>query len=102
MLGYLDEIESDLSRFHRVAEPMSLPSSRYFRLARLLPAYDGALLNALRRDVAAEEVHPAPSPSAPTNMNVASDGIPTFSGSTLAAISETGGGDFPGIEFTGG
>lgn len=100
MLGYLDEIESDLSRFHRVAEPMSLPSSRFFRLARLLPNYDGALLNALRRD-AAVEVQPSPTPGASTNMHAASGEIPTYSGSTLAALSEAGGGEFPGIEFTG-
>ncbi len=100
MVGYLDEIESDLSRFHQVADPMALDSPRFFRLARLLPVYGGALANALERDRRAEQPEPSPTPGA-VNMHDASGAIPTFSGSTLAAISDAGGGEFPGIEFTG-
>lgn len=96
MVGYLDEIESDLSRFHQVADPMAMDSPRFFRLARLLPCYGGALALALQRDAQDEQPH---QPEA-MNMNVASDAIPTYSGSTLAAISDAGGGEFPGIEFT--
>ena len=47
VLDYLDEIESDFSVFHRVDDPMALGSPRYFRLARLLGRYDGALRCAL-------------------------------------------------------
>lgn len=100
MIGYLDEIESDLSRFHRVADPMTLDSPRFFRLARLLPVYGGALALALERDRRSEQ---KPEPQyQDAHPNVASDSIPTYSGSTLAAISDAGGGEFPGIEFTGG
>ncbi len=97
MIGYLDEIESDLSRFHRVVDPLRMDSPRFFRFARLLPAYGGALYAVMARD--AQDEQPQYQPEA-MNMNVASDAIPTYSGSTLAAISDAGGGEFPGIEFT--
>lgn len=100
MVGYLDEIESDLSRFHRVADPLGIDSPRYFRLVRLLPAYDGALALALRRDLSEQQHQPSPTPEG-MNMHVASDATPTYSGATLAAMSDAGGGEFPGIEFTG-
>jgi hypothetical protein len=37
------EIDSDLSVFHRVDDPMQLPSARFFTLAELLPCYAGAV-----------------------------------------------------------
>ncbi len=100
MIDYLDEIESDMSRFHQVVDPLRMDSPRFFRFARLLPAYGGALYAAMARDAQDEQPQqPQYQPEA-MNMNVASDAIPTYSGSTLAAISDAGGGEFPGIEFT--
>lgn len=47
VIDLADEIESDLSAFHRIDDPMSLDSPRYFRLARQLHAYHGAVRSAL-------------------------------------------------------
>jgi hypothetical protein len=49
-LDYLDQIESDLSVFHRVDDAMALPAPRFFKLAALLPAYSGALAARLERE----------------------------------------------------
>jgi hypothetical protein len=97
ILDYLDEIESDLSRFHRVDDINTLGSSRFFSLVRLLPVYGGALAFALRRDLAPELNSPAPEAS---NPHYASGEFPTYDGATLAAMTE-GPGEFPGIEHSG-
>lgn len=48
MLDCRVEIESDFSVFHRVDDPLQLPSSRFFEFAELLPAYQGATAIGLR------------------------------------------------------
>jgi hypothetical protein len=43
-------VESDLSVFHRIEDPMALPGPRLMKLAERLPAYRGALAHRLRTD----------------------------------------------------
>ena len=82
MLDHLDDVESDLSVFHRVDDWQRLDSPRFFRLAERLPAYNGAVRAALAA-VAVE-------PSGPAELDAL----------TLAAM--TGGDEqFPGIEYAG-
>lgn len=87
MLDYLDEIESDLSVFHRVDDLGRLSSPRFFMLARLLPSYQGALQNRLSRE------QPPQQSSAPVLASEASV-------ESLAALTDAPG--LPGIEYTGG
>lgn len=42
-LDYEADIESDLSAFHRIDDPMTIPGPRYFMLALRLPAYAGVM-----------------------------------------------------------
>ena len=37
------DLESDFSVFHRVDDMLSLPASKFFRLAERLPAYEGIM-----------------------------------------------------------
>lgn len=62
MLDCRVEIESDFSVFHRVDDPMSLPSSRFFEFAELLPAYNGATAISLRALIQRQEVAGPPVP----------------------------------------
>lgn len=43
VLDYEADIESDLSAFHRIDDPMTVPAVRYFSLVLRLAAYTGAL-----------------------------------------------------------
>lgn len=43
MLDYLDDIESDLSAFHRIDDMYAMSGPRFFRFAERLPAYDGVM-----------------------------------------------------------
>jgi hypothetical protein len=43
VLDYEGDVESDLSAFHRVDDPMTLDAARFFSLAVRLAAYAGAL-----------------------------------------------------------
>lgn len=43
VLDYLDDIESDLSAVHGVADWRTLPGPRYFMLAARLAAYPGVM-----------------------------------------------------------
>lgn len=42
-LDYEADIESDLSAFHRIDDPMQIPGPRYFALVVRLAAYAGVL-----------------------------------------------------------
>lgn len=42
-IDYEADIESDLSVFHRIDDPMSIDGPRYFRLVLRLPAYMGVM-----------------------------------------------------------
>lgn len=88
-----EDVVSDFSAIHRVDDPLSLPSPRFFSLAQRLPAYPGAVQAAMRVQVmeAQRELQPAQT-GAPMNDDVAA----------VAALSQRGGGEFPGIEYVGG
>jgi hypothetical protein len=43
VLKHLDDIESDLSAFHRIDDMWAMEAGRFFRLAYRLPAYQGAM-----------------------------------------------------------
>jgi hypothetical protein len=43
VLKHLDDIESDLSAFHRIDNMWEMEAGRFFRLAYRLPAYQGAM-----------------------------------------------------------
>lgn len=43
MLGYLADVESDFSVFHRVDDIGEMEAARFFRLALRLTAYEGVL-----------------------------------------------------------
>lgn len=69
VLDYLDDIESDMSVFHRVDDPWSMPAPRFFAFATRLPAYDGALAIAYRAATEAKPTQPAAVPvAAPSNV----------------------------------
>jgi hypothetical protein len=88
------EIASDFSVFHRIDDPMTLPSSRYFDWAELLPAYAGAVR-------VAELARMAPTAAAaaqeqPSGPDLYGEPVDSVSPAELAAMS--GG----WIEHTGG
>lgn len=87
-----DEIASDLSVFHRIEDPQALPSSRYYRLAEMLPSYDGAVrrrFEVVLAEAERDQARHTPAGAQPQEVNLAA----------LAAT--TGGGQFPGIEYRG-
>jgi hypothetical protein len=43
VLDHLDDVASDMSVFHRVDDPWSMPAPRFFTLASRLHVYDGAV-----------------------------------------------------------
>lgn len=43
MLDYIDDIESDLSAIHRIDDMWGMEAPRFFRYAKRLPAYHGAM-----------------------------------------------------------
>lgn len=43
VLAYIDEVCSDFSVYHRIDDVDRLDAPTFFRLAKLLPAYNGAL-----------------------------------------------------------
>ncbi len=96
MVDYRDEIDSDLSVFHRIDDPQGIPSSRYFRLAWHLASYDGAVAAAIRAE------HQQDEPEEPGHQQP--QGVTrtvTLEGATLAAMTETEqGNELPGIEYT--
>lgn len=92
VLVYLDEVESDLSVFHRIDDIRAVPSSRFYRLAEQLPHYDGAVRHVLTAAVAEAQQ--------PQQQRGPLRAVPDISPSTLQAISDHPG--FPGIEYAGG
>lgn len=50
MLQALQEIESDMSAFHRVDDIYTMEAAVFFRRAKCLPAYNGALWQRLRHE----------------------------------------------------
>lgn len=106
------EVASDLSAIHRIDDPMSMDCARYFQLAELLPAYEGAVrmaaLVARQRaegdgttgdidDVEAAR-HAAAATGAPGPDTVTGGTGDRADIAALAAMSQQPGG-FPGIEY---
>lgn len=58
LVGYLPQIASDLSVFHRVDDQDGIPVSRWTGLAELLPFYNGAVRAKLTAEMVAQQ--PAP------------------------------------------
>lgn len=79
--------------FHRIEDPYQLGSSRFFRLAGLLPSYSGATSARLQQLAAAEQ-------QAPTAAPVPAPAYAELPPETLAAISQAGteGRAMPSIE----
>lgn len=46
VLDHMDDVASDMSVFHRVDDPWSMPAPRFFSLASRLPVYGGAVRTA--------------------------------------------------------
>lgn len=65
VLGYLNDLESDFSAFHRVDDIYEMDGPRFFRLAVRLPAYDGVMRARLANEREDEE---------PTRPSTRSDG----------------------------
>lgn len=59
VLEYLYEIESDMSRFHRVDDIYSMDSVRFFRLANRLAYYNGAVAKKVTADLQELEASPS-------------------------------------------
>lgn len=51
MLAFQDELESDLSRFHRVDDFRVMDAGRFLRLAEQIAVYQGAVFLALSQHV---------------------------------------------------
>ena len=60
MLYALDDVESDLSRFHRIDDMYAMPSTRFFRFASRLVFYEGAVRAAMMRYSATLQEQQAP------------------------------------------
>lgn len=94
MLDFQAEIDSDLSAFHRVDEPMRMASSRYFSLVERLAFYDGAVRGRIVAEAREEQAEPAAVP--------ASVGAPVLESAELLAELTHNDQGFPGIEYVKG
>lgn len=88
-------MRSDFSVFHRIADPMQLPSSRFFQFAERLVHYDGAVRHALAVEYAAAGPPPPPDDQSPAVVTGAGVDV-----ATVASLSQTPG--FPGVAYTSG
>jgi hypothetical protein len=70
VLDYLDDIESDLSAFHRIDDLYALDGPRFFRLAVRLTSYAGVMQ---ARAVALEEERKGGSSPGPTSHRQGDD-----------------------------
>lgn len=110
MIDYLDDIESDLSRFHRIDDPMKLDSPRYFKLVDRLVYYEGAITAIARAEVEREAPVTASEPSVQhtprpqQRQRVGSQARRVDDVRQLAALTKSPGGgfQFPELEIAGG
>lgn len=68
MIDYLDDLESDFSRFHRVDDIYAMEGPRFFRMAARIFAYDGVMAMRARieeEEMAPQQAAPAPRASSP-------------------------------------
>jgi hypothetical protein len=49
VLGYLSDLESDFSAFHRVSDMYAMESTKFLRLAARIFAYGGVMTSRFRR-----------------------------------------------------
>jgi hypothetical protein len=72
VLDHMDDVASDMSVFHRVDDPWSMPAPRFFAFAARLPLYGGAVHAALPRPTQPAYAGPgnASPPDAPAQMDV--------------------------------
>lgn len=87
------EIESDMSAIHRIDDVAALDASRYYRLAELLPSYDGAVRR--RFEVILRESEPV------ITATPSGTGSARPAGGIRALAAKSGTGRFPGIEYRG-
>lgn len=91
----LDDVESDLSRFHRVDDWQQLTGSRFIKLAERLAVYGGAVADAFQR---VQETNAAAS----QERLAASSGQVVDDPKMLEALTSKGHqAGFPGIEYSG-
>jgi hypothetical protein len=98
-----DDVESDLSAFHRVWDPMQLPGSRLIKLAERLPAYDGAVASRLRRlqdEERRRELLEAAPPPAPAD-SMLQGGLPVRGGGAEQPIAKHSYTEMPEILLPG-
>ncbi len=55
MVEHLDDIESDMSAFHRIDDIWTMEAGKFFRYAYRLPAYQGAMRARAERQAMDEE-----------------------------------------------
>lgn len=68
IVDHLDDIDSDLSAFHRIDDLWSMPAPRFFKLAWRLPAYAGVMQSrALAEQQRDQPSSPAASARAPSD-----------------------------------
>jgi len=65
VLFALDDVESDLSRFHRIDDMYAVPSVRFFRFANRLIYYEGAVRAAMMRYAATLQEEAVDTPVVP-------------------------------------
>lgn len=74
-LDYLEDIESDLSAFHRVDDYMTMSGPRFFSLALRLAAYTGVLqARAIAEREEAEGGHQSPAQASTSSIASATPG----------------------------
>jgi hypothetical protein len=84
VLDCLDDVCSDLSRFHHVADASELEGAVFFRLAMRLPSYGGAVAARLAREVRRQE---AAGPQEYTEP-AAGQRLPPATGASLEALNQ--------------
>lgn len=96
----LDDVESDLSRYHRIDDYRQLSGSRFLQLVERLPVYDGAVAHSFRQ---ATRTTPPP-PAGQQGMTGSAPGVQQIDDvrqlEQLTASGEQSG--MPGIEYSGG
>lgn len=92
MLEALDDVESDLSRFHRIDDMYAMASPRFFRFANRLIYYEGAVRAAMMRYAATLQEQPVPeTPTVPVPAPAAVSGDVVVPPSRAAlAVSDLG------------
>lgn len=54
VIDYMEDIESDLSVFHRIDDPAAMISTKFFSYVTRLGAYEGALAARIEQEMAAQ------------------------------------------------